>query len=158
MAALLESPLAYEEQAKHARRRRLLQREARLTQQVARLEARLQAITTEPTKTVLQVQTRTLQRLGIGTHLYPNECVRLDILPKLDLGTAEKSTNVRLNVSRRDVEHVRANRSRCFTRGFICDNAQCHTGKLLRCERCTSTDQIVAASNTGSLELQQRRR
>jgi len=152
-STFLESPLTDKEQSEYARGGRLLKSEARLTQKEARLEAGLETVAVEPAETVLQVDTRALERLGVGPHLEPDESVRLDVFPELDLGAPEESANVRLHVGRSDVEDVGAERASSLASSLIGQNAECHAGELLCCQCGPGADQIVAASCPGRLEL-----
>ena len=72
---LLEAPLSNEEQSKYAGGGRLLQRETRLTQNEPRLEAGLETVAVETAEPVLEVDTRPLERFGIGPHLEPDKSV-----------------------------------------------------------------------------------
>jgi hypothetical protein len=73
----------------------------------------------KPAKAMLVVNAWALECLRIWADLNADERVRLDVLAELDLGTAKETTDVGLNVSRRDVEHICSDRSCSLTCGLI---------------------------------------
>ena len=94
------SPVSDEEEAENARRVRLAQLERSRTKEVPWLEAQLVAISLESSEPVLDKDTRALEGGGIRAQIDRDEAVAPDVLPELDLGSTEKTTDVGLNVGR----------------------------------------------------------
>jgi hypothetical protein len=87
---LSEAPVADQEETENAGGVWSLKIERRSLQQITRLEAGLEAVSSQAAEPVLQEDTRPPQRGRIRANLQPDEAVRLDVLAGYDLGSAQE--------------------------------------------------------------------
>src|SRR5665811_37371 len=103
----LEPPLPNQKRAKGARGGHgLITRQCWLSQQVARVNARLQPVPTQAAEPVNDLDAGPHKRLGVERRLHRHKSVRLDVLPELELRRAQEGADVGLHVGRSDREPV----------------------------------------------------
>src|ERR1700693_2887349 len=156
---LLEPPLPNKEGAKRARGRDVLRRrQARLSQDIARIDTGLEPIASGAPKSVHHLHARPHQRLRIERRLHRYEGVRLDVLPELELRRPQEVADIRLHVGGRDGEQIRAERARCTAGDLVRGDTERYTGELAAGQCGTSAHEVGAATavgETGSLELEE---